>query len=518
MSKPFYLTTAIDYANGEPHLGHAYEKVLTDTIARFYRMNGERVHFLTGLDEHGQKVQQTAQKMGISPQTCCDQVAELFQKICKDLEITNDDYVRTTQPRHIKVVQEILQKLFDAGEIYKADYKGFYSIRQEQFVLEKDKTPDGKWPELFGEVIEITETNYFFRLAKYQDWLRNFLAENPDFIFPAFRQKNVVEFLKEPISDLCISRPKERLSWGIELPFDKDFVTYVWFDALTNYYSAALEKGCWPADIHVIGKDILVPPHAVYWPIMLHAAGIELPKKIIAHGWWLASGRKVSKTKGAGDENVPAEKTAIELMRELGTDAFRYFVMREMNVGQDSEYSETLYLSRYKSDLANDLGNMVNRVLNMTGNYCARVLPAPSVDGDLEKNLRALWEKTARQYHALAAEFQFHTALDVLWNFVRELNRYTNERAPWKLAKSDVPADRALLETALATMAEGLRLVAVACTPIMPGIAARIQNLFGVPAAGIFAGNQIWSDVLVGKTFGEKAILFPRPEDAAPKK
>ncbi|MBQ2731565.1 MAG: class I tRNA ligase family protein, partial [Opitutales bacterium] len=221
MGKTFYLTTAIDYANGAPHLGHAYEKVLADTIARFHRMNGEDVHYLTGLDEHGQKVQQTAQKRGVSPQQCCDEVAELFQALCTELNISNDDYIRTTQPRHIRVVQELLQKLYDAGEIYKADYKGFYSIRQEQFVLEKDRLENGKWPELFGEVIEITESNYFFRLAKYQDWLRKYLEENPDFIFPDFRRKNVVEFLKEPISDLCISRPKERLSWGIELPFDK---------------------------------------------------------------------------------------------------------------------------------------------------------------------------------------------------------------------------------------------------------------------------------------------------------
>ncbi len=512
MAKPFYITTAIDYANGAPHLGHAYEKVLADTIVRFHRMNGEATHFLTGLDEHGQKVQQNAQKMGVSPQECCDQVAALFQELCKELAISNDDYIRTTQPRHIKVVQDLLQKLYDEGEIYKADYKGFYSVRQEQFVQEKDKLPEGSWPELFGEVVEITESNYFFRLAKYQAWLRQYLEENPDFIFPSFRHKNVVEFLKEPISDLCISRPKERLSWGIELPFDKDFVTYVWFDALTNYYSASLEKSCWPADIHVIGKDILVPPHSVYWPIMLHAAGIELPKKILVHGWWLSAGKKVSKTKTVSDAPEVKEKSAIELMRELGADSFRYFVMREMNVGQDSEYSESLFLSRYKSDLANDLGNMVNRVLNMTKSYCGSVCPSPTVDEPLEKNLRELWEKTARNYHSLAKEFQFHTALDVLWNFVRELNRYANERAPWKLAKSEDPADRAKLETSLATMAEGLRLVAVAFTPIMPSASTKIQTLFGCTPAETFADSQTWSTTLHGKTFGDKAILFPRPQ------
>lgn len=512
MAKPFYLTTAIDYANGAPHLGHAYEKVLADTIVRFHRMNGESVHFLTGLDEHGQKVQQTAQKRGVTPQQCCDETAALFIQLCRDLNISNDDYIRTTEPRHISVVQELLQKLYDAGEIYKADYKGFYSIRQEQFVLEKDRLEDGSWPELFGEVIEITESNYFFRLAKYQDWLRGYLDEHPDFIFPAFRHKNVVEFLKEPISDLCISRPKERLSWGIELPFDRNFVTYVWFDALTNYYSASLEKNCWPADIHVIGKDILVPPHAVYWPIMLHAAGLALPKKIVAHGWWLSAGRKVSKTKTAGDTDEPKEKSALELAKEFGTDAFRYFVMREMAVGQDSEYSEALYMSHYKSDLGNDLGNLVNRVLNMTGNYCGNVSPAATVDEAPERELRELWEKTARHYHALAAEMDYRNALDTLWNFIRGINRYADARAPWKLAKSTDSADRAKLETALATMAEGLRLAAVALTPVMPSTAEKIQTLLGIAPAAIFAGAQTWSSALVGKTFGSKAILFPRPD------
>lgn len=512
MSKPFYLTTAIDYANGAPHLGHAYEKVLADAIARFHRMNGETVHFLTGLDEHGQKVQQTAQKRGISPQQCCDETAELFLKLCRDLNISNDDYIRTTQPRHVKVVQELLQKLYDAGKIYKADYKGFYSIRQEQFVLEKDRLEDGSWPELFGEVIEITESNYFFRLAEHRDWLRGYIEEHPDFIFPEFRRRNVLEFLKEPISDLCISRPKERLSWGIELPFDRDFVTYVWFDALTNYYSAAVEKGCWPADIHVIGKDILVPPHAVYWPVMLHAAGIELPKKILAHGWWLSAGRKVSKTKTAADAAAPREKSALELAAEFGADAFRYFVLREMAVGQDSEYSEALYMSRYKSDLGNDLGNLVNRVLKMTGNYCGGASPVPALDEAPERELRELWEKTERQYHGLAAQLDFRGALDALWTFIRGINRYADARAPWKLAKSDAPADRAALETSLAVMAEGLRLAAVALFPVMPGISEKIQTLLGCAPAEKFEGHQTWGRSLVGKTFGAGAILFPRPD------
>ena len=280
--KNFYITTAIDYANGSPHLGHAYEKVLADVVARTQRLQGQKVHFLTGLDEHGQKVQQSARKEGVEPQALCDSIADEFTGMCRDLDISNDDYVRTTEPRHKRIVQKILQDLYDRGEIYKAEYKGYYSVRQEQFVQEKDKE-DGEWPELFGEVTEITEENYFFKLSNYQDWLIDWLKSDEEVIFPAYRTKQVLEFLKDPLNDLCISRPKERLEWGIELPFDSGYVTYVWFDALVNYISAIgygedhFDKN-WPVDHHIIGKDILVPAHAIYWPIMLKAAGLPLPK------------------------------------------------------------------------------------------------------------------------------------------------------------------------------------------------------------------------------------------------
>jgi len=297
--KPFYITTAIDYVNGSPHLGHAYEKVLTDVIARVRRMRGDEVHFLTGVDEHGQKVQQTAQKRGIDPQQFCDEITAEFRALLPVMNASNTDFIRTTDERHKKVVRSILQQLFDQGEIYLAEYQGFYSTRQEQFLQNKDRNADGTWPEIFGEVTEITEANYFFKLQSYQAWLVEFLTANENFIFPKFRQKQVLEFLKEPLNDLCISRPKERLEWGIPLPFDANYVTYVWFDALVNYYSAVADKpGVWPADYHVIGKDILVPPHAVYWPIMLKAAGLELPKGIIAHGWWSINGDKMSKSTG----------------------------------------------------------------------------------------------------------------------------------------------------------------------------------------------------------------------------
>ncbi|MCH2036935.1 MAG: class I tRNA ligase family protein, partial [Puniceicoccaceae bacterium] len=333
MSKNFYITTAIDYANGSPHLGHAYEKVLTDIIARYRRLSGQKVKFLTGLDEHGQKVQMSAQKAGLEPIQICDRMAEEFQSVCEKLAISNDDYIRTTQDRHKSVVREVLQKLHDKDLIYKAQYFGYYSSRQEQFVTEKEKV-DGHWPEIYGEVEEVIETNYFFKLAQFQEWLIDFINNNEDWIYPRFRTADVLQFLKEPLNDLCISRPKERLEWGIELPFDSDFVTYVWFDALTNYITAAgygteTFAQNWPADYHVIGKDILVPPHAVYWPIMLKALEIDLPKHLLVHGWWLSSGAKMSKSTG---EVV----NPLDLIEQYGADAFRYFVTREMNVGQDS--------------------------------------------------------------------------------------------------------------------------------------------------------------------------------------
>lgn len=502
MAKPFYITTAIDYANGAPHLGHAYEKVLTDVISRFHRMQGRPVYFLTGLDEHGQKVQQTAQQRGITPQQACDEVATLFQQLLGSLEISNDDFIRTTQPRHKTVVQRLLQQLYNQGLIYKAQYTGFYSVRQEQFVQEKDKNEDGTWPEIFGEVSTIVENNYFFRLSQYQGWLVEFLEKNPNWIFPKFRQKQVVEFLKEPINDLCISRPKERLSWGIELPFDTDFVTYVWFDALVNYYSAVADLGHWPADAHVIGKDILVPPHSVYWPCMLHACGLELPKQLIVHGWWTISGSKASKSSGNATNSL-------DLAQTYGSDVFRYYVIREMNVGQDSDFSEEQFKIRYRTDLGNDLGNLVNRLLNMAGRYCEGIVPAAAANEELEQELRALWKNTAPQYLDLANDYQFHTALETLWNFVRAMNRYIENRAPWKLGKSADSADRARLESCLAHIAEGLRLTAVALTPVMPRISAEIQKNLGLSIADAFAGQLDWSEKAVGTQLAEKAILFP---------
>jgi methionyl-tRNA synthetase len=507
--KCFYITTAIDYANGSPHLGHASEKTLTDVIARYKRHMGVPVHFLTGLDEHGTKVQQSAEKKGISPQQFVDEVEPLFRALCAKLNISNDDFIRTTQPRHKKVVQECLQRLFDKGEIYKGEYKGYYSVRQEQFVTEKERLPDGSWPEVYGAVTEIVEPNYYFRLSKYQDWLVDFLDHN-DFVFPKFRQKQVVEFLKDPINDLCISRPKNRLEWGIELPFDSNFVTYVWFDALINYTSAVgmftdKFEECWPANWHVIGKDILVPAHAVYWPIMLKALGVPLPKGLLVHGWWHLSGQKMSKSVG----NIV---DPLAIADQFGPDALRYFLTREMNVGQDADFNFDVFLARYNGDLANGLGNLVSRLLNMTGKSFPEGLPGASADGNLERDLKALWEETRTGMLTCYEGMAFHTALEKIFVFVTALNRYAEQRAPWKLAKSKNDDDRILFETSLATMAEGLRLATAALAPVMPGTCDRVYKLLGLSEVGLWKDELSWGTRLKGNVLGQKTILFPKPE------
>lgn len=504
--KSFYITTAIDYVNGSPHLGHAYEKVLADVIARFRRLMGDRVYFLTGTDEHGQKIQQTARKRGQDPQKMVDEISQEFRTMCARLDISNDDFIRTTEPRHKDVVRRLLQQLYDQGEIYSADYRGFYSTRQEQFLQEKDRNPDGSWPELFGEVTEIVETNYFFRLGRYQQWLIDHIRSHEDFIFPRYRAKQVLEFLSEPLNDLCISRPRERLEWGIPLPFDERFVTYVWFDALVNYYSAVADKdGIWPATFHVIGKDILVPPHAVYWPIMLHAAGLPPPRSILAHGWWSINGSKMSKSTGNFIE-------PIEFAERYGVDALRYFLMREMSVGQDSDFSLAQFLARYTSELANNLGNLVNRTLNMTNRFAGGVIPAVEAEHEPEQTLKANWTRTREEVLGLSEGFQFHVALERTFAFITATNAYIEQRAPWKLGKSTEAADQALLRTSLATMAEALRLGTALLAAVMPSTVAKINGVLGYTPGEVWIDELNWGTRLNGSKVAANAILFPRPE------
>ena len=503
MSK-FYLTTAIDYVNGSPHIGHAYEKVLADVIARNRRLLGQDVYFLTGTDEHGQKIQQGARAKGIPTQEFVDGYAAEFVELTKLLNLSNNDFIRTTEPRHKDVVRAKLQQLFDKGEIYRAEYRGFYSTRQEQFLQEKERLPDGSWPEIFGEVTEITEANYFFKLASYQQWLIDFVTAHEDFVFPAHRRKSLLEFLSEPLNDLCISRPKERLEWGISLPFDENYVTYVWFDALLNYYSAVIDQGRWPADYNIIGKDILIPAHGIYWPIMLQALGLPPPKTLLVHGWWSVNGAKMSKSTGNFIDPV-------EFCQTWSVDALRYFMIREMAVGQDSDFSLAQFLVRYNSELANNLGNLVNRTLNMTTRFSAGVLPAAEVVEDPERELQALWPQTRDEVMSLNAGLQFHTALERTMTFVTATNAYIERRAPWKLAKDTTPAGQALLRTSLATMGEALRLATALLAPVMPATVTKIRTGLALPELTAWEGELEWGNRLDGAKLGAVDILFPKP-------
>jgi len=504
----FFITTAIDYVNGFPHIGHAYEKVLTDVMARYRRQQGESVFFLTGVDEHGQKVQQSAEKQGRSPQEFCDEMAAHYEKLYRRLNVSFDDFVRTTQARHQEVVQAILQKLYDAGEIYLAEYEGYYSARVEQFLTEKEMV-DGIFPSDYGEVIRLKESNYFFRLAKHQDWLRDFLTQNPEWIFPAFRMKEVLGALEKPITDLCISRPKSRLSWGIPLPFDDSQVTYVWFDALINYISVVGygKQGFgnfWPGH-HVIGKDIMVPAHAVYWPIMLKALDLPQPKQLIVHGWWTQNKEKMSKSVG----NVVDPLTLIET---YGVDAFRYFVMREMAIGYDADFSAEQFHLRYESELGGNLGNLLNRTVSMITRYCEGVIPArlesarTELDGDLESKV-LLAVATFREN---MDKLQAHIALTELWRGLQRANQFVEENAPWKLAKDPTHKDR--LNYVMAQLAAANWVVIRELAPILPETVAKAMIQLGSPASATLFSDLSWPRHLAGKTVGSPTPLFPRLE------
>ncbi|MDR0756210.1 MAG: methionine--tRNA ligase [Puniceicoccales bacterium] len=502
--KKFYLTTAIDYVNGQPHLGHTYEKVLADTIARYHRLKNEDVHFLTGVDEHGQKVQQKAQSEGVEPQLFCDQMAQKFVDLTHVLNLSNDDFVRTTQERHKRVVRLALQKLYDQGLIYKAEYRGFYSVKEERFLQDKDRI-HGEWPTLFGEVKEIVENNYFFKLSAYQDWLIAFLNENTDFVLPQFRQKQVLEFLKEPLNDLCISRPQERLQWGIPLPFDAQFITYVWFDALLNYVSAVGYgqkefANYWPADLHVIGKDILVPAHAVYWPIMLKALDIPLPKHLLVHGWWLTSGEKLSKSLGNAFD-------LFEWLQSYGTDAARYFLLREMVTGQDCEFSIENFIGRYNHELANEWGNLVSRTFNMLQRYCQSRVPVVHSDSIASENLQMHWGETHKSVFESFDNFLFSQGLEKLFKFIRELNRFVENQAPWKLSKTGNSKDQYILENTLAFLVEGIRLCAQILQVIIPESSAKILKALQVSRTTDFTWN---TSLLQGALIADPLLLFPK--------
>ncbi len=528
MGEPFYITTPIYYVNDEPHLGHAYTTVLADVLARYARLRGDETFFLTGTDEHGQKVERAAREHGITPQQQADAMVVRFQEAWKQLHISNDDFIRTTEQRHGRVVTAVLQELWDRNDIYAGSYEGWYCVPDERYWTDKD-VPDGRCPDCGRPVERLVEKNYFFRMSAYQDWLVGYIEAHPGFIRPESRRNEVLGFLRQPLGDLCISRSTERLTWGIPLPFDPGYVTYVWVDALFNYITAVLTPSLWPdaqahgegrggslprADpqlatlwpqcIHLVGKDILTT-HAVYWPTMLQALGLPQPKAILAHGWWNVDGIKMSKSLG----NVVKP---LDLAGVYGGDAFRYFLMREMTPGRDASFTPGLIDARYRSDLANNLGNLLSRLLAMIGRYCEGRVPSPGVGTDSERALQAQAAGVVAPAFAAVEALGVNDALALVMELVGGINRYLEITAPWLRAKAG-EAER--VRTILYTGAEALRLASVLLHPVMPERVAMLQQSLGWEVRDPRREDLAWGLLQPGRSVVAGEPLFPREVAAA---
>lgn len=496
--KNYFLTTPIYYVNDKPHIGHAYTTILADVLARFHRTAGEEVFFLTGLDEHGLKVQQAADEKGITPQQHCDEMAPRFIDLWEKLHIRYDDFIRTTEKRHESVVQDILKKVYESGDIYFDEYSGEYCVGCERFYTEKELV-EGQCPQHNRPLETIKEKNYFFKMSEYQQQLIDYINDNPNFIQPKHRKNEILGFLRQPLDDLCISRPKSRLNWGIELPFDKDYVTYVWFDALINYVTAPgyssddkSFRKWWPA-VHLIGKDILMT-HAVYWPTMLFSAGIPQPQTIFAHGWWLSGESKMSKSLG----NVI---NPLDLIDKYGVDPLRYYLMREMVLGQDASFTMESFIKRYNSDLANDFGNLFSRVSTLIAKNFANVIPEYDELTEEETKVQKNAESVIATVNKLIEKMRINEAIEEILQFVRSINRYMEQQAPWKLVKTDKSAAARVLYTA----AEALRVSALLLQPVMPNRTEIILETLDV------SGTELkWGILKSGTVIKKHAPLFPR--------
>ncbi len=512
MQKPtFYITTPIYYPNSSPHIGTAYTTIAADTVSRYKRMRGYDVWFLTGTDENAQKIARTAEAKGVPPKEYVDEVVDKFQQLWRLLDISNDDFIRTTEERHKVVVQDIFQRLYDQGDIYKSEYEGWYCTPCETFWTE-NKLNDGKCPnpDCGREVELLKEESYFFKMSKYQDQLLQHIESHPDFIQPVARRNEMISFVRGGLEDLCVSRTT--FKWGIPVPFNPKHVVYVWLDALINYVSAlgwgqedAKFKKYWPA-VHLMGKDI-VRFHAVIWPIILLALGVELPRTVYGHGWFLSrEGGKISKSRG----NV---QDAFELIRLYGSDGIRYFLLKEMQAGSDGYYSEDALVERINSDLANDYGNLLSRTTAMIEKYRQGVVPAVVNPSPLDAEISVLAAAAKKEVEDCLDRLDFSNALVAIWRFIGRVNKYVDESAPWTLAKN--PALDAQLDTVLYTLAEALRIVTILCSPFMPGVPARVWAQLGITAQPELHTWEAaaWGGFGPGVKINRGEALFPRIEE-----